>query len=432
MLQKTPTTEIKAPPEVAESEISAILAAGSRRRGVGRYAAIALVAGVVLVGVWLWLASGSGTQAVSYTTAPVTHGDLVVTVAATGTVQPTNTVEVSSELSGTIGAVLANFNDTVKAGDTLAMLKTDKLDANVTLAQATVTAREADVRQATVSEQESVAAVDRATRLLDRGVITQEAFETATAVRERAVAALAVANANLETARANLAIAENERSKAAIVSPIDGVVLDRNAEAGQTVAAALQAPVLFTLAEDLATMQVEVNIDEADIASVEEGDAATFTVEAYRERTFPAAIEQVRYSPETIEGVVTYKAVLAVDNADLLLRPGMTAIADIVVEEVSGTLMVPNAALRYAPSAAQASTGRSGGLLGLLMPRPPASPQSTPASGTAGGNTVWVLRDGQPTEVAVEIGLSDGTFTAVTGGGLVEGDLVIVGARTAS
>ena len=161
-------------------------------------------------------------------------------------------------------------------------------------------------------------------------------------------------------------------------------------------------------------------------------DKATFSVEAHQGRSFPATIAQLRYSPATVEGVVTYKAVLSVDNSDLLLRPGMTAVADIVVDEVTDTLMVPNAALRYSPPATQTGGNRGAGLLGLLIPRPPATPQVQQPPAADGSRTVWVLRDDAPVAVSITTGLSDGTHTAVTGGDLTVDDKVIVGSKAAS
>lgn len=438
MLQKTPQpampvrddTPAVMPQAEAQPDIAAVLKSGGSSRRWRRYLIVGAVAMLAGAGLWYWLAASTSSSAVTYTTAAVTRGDLTVTVTATGTVQPTNEVEVSSELSGTVSSVSVDFNDVVKKGQTLATLKTDKLDANVTQAQSAQTAREADVRQAEVTAGETARALDRAGRLLGTGVIAQEAYDTAKAAGDRASAALAVAKANLETAKANLSISQADRGKADILSPIDGVVLARNVEVGQTVAASLQAPVLFTLAEDLAKMQLEVNIDEADVGSIAEGDSAVFTVEAYRDRTFPAKIAQIRYSPATVEGVVAYKAILTVDNSELLLRPGMTATADITVEELKDTLMVPNAALRYSPPAAQTSRGGGAGLLGLLMPRPPSAPQQIQT--TDGRSTVWVLRDNAPVAVSVKTGLSDGSHTAIADGDLTADDKVIVGAKSAS
>jgi HlyD family secretion protein len=427
MLQQSPK-----PPPAAEPDIAAVL---KQSRSSGRWRRVVyVVAAVVLVaaGAWVWLSSGSGSTAVVYTTAPATRGDLTVTVTATGTVEPTNEVEVSSELSGMIASVSVDFNDTVKKGQMLAMLKTDKLDANVELAKATLSARNADVLQAQASLNEAAAAFARAQQLMDKGVATQEAYDAAKAANDRAAAAVTAAEATREVAAANLRISQQELDKACICSPVDGVVLSRNVEVGQTVASSLQAPVLFTLADDLTKMQAQVDIDEADVGKVAVGDHATFSVEAYENRSFPATISQIRYSPETVEGVVTYKAILTVDNTDLSLRPGMTATADIVVEEVKDVLQVSNAALRYAPPATQQSDRSNGtGLLGLLMPRRPER-ATTPTVGRDGQRTVWVLRDGAPAAVSVRTGATDGSHTAIVGGDLAEGDKVITGSRTPS
>ncbi len=212
-----------------------------------------------------------------------------------------------------------------------------------------------------------------------------------------------------------------------IRSPINGVVLSRDVSAGQIVAASLSAPTLFTLAEDLRQMQLLVDIDEADIGQVKVGDSATFTVDAYPGRSFPATITQVRFSPETTDDVVTYKGVLAVDNAELLLRPGMTATATITVAEEKDRLLVPNAALRYAPPPAVAEDSGGSGLIGLIMPRPPSD-----RSGTATGKAAWVLRGEVPTEVAVTPGATDGRQTVITAGALAVGDLVITDQRSAA
>jgi len=427
MLQQSPK-----PPPAAEPDIAAVLK-GSRSSGRWRRVLYAVVVAVVVAaGAWVWWSSGSRSTAVEYTTQPVTRGDLTVTVTATGTVEPTNEVEVSSELSGMIASVSVDFNDTVKKGQTLAMLKTDKLEANVELAKATLSARNADVLQAQASLGEAAAAFARTQQLMDKGVATQETYDAAKAANDRAGAAVAAAEATRDVASANLRISQQELDKACICSPVDGVVLSRNVEVGQTVASSLQAPVLFTLADDLTKMQAQVDIDEADVGKVAVGDHATFSVEAYENRSFPATISQIRYSPETVEGVVTYKAILTVDNTDLSLRPGMTATADIVVQEVKDVLQVSNAALRYAPPVTEQSTRSNGtGLLGLLMPRRPERP-TTPTVGRDGQRTVWVLRDGEPAAVSVKTGATDGSHTAIVGGDLAEGDKVITGSRTPS
>jgi HlyD family secretion protein len=425
MLQKTPQ-----PDTVAGPDIKALL---QRRGPSARYGRMALAAlGLLLVGagLWYWWASSSGSSAVVYSTSPAVHGDLTVTVNATGTVEPTNQVEISSELSGTIDTVLVDFNEAVTTGQVLARLDTDKLVANRDLASATLKAREASVRQAEATLAETTSSLERARTLESKGVSSTQTLETAKAAADRAEAALGVARADLEVAKANLAISETDLEKSEIRSPIDGVVLDRAIEPGQIVAASFSAPVLFTIAEDLSEMELQVDIDEADMASVKTGDEATFSVEAYRERDFPATIAEIRYLPETVEGVVTYKAVLSVDNSDLALRPGMTATAEISVEEVEDALLVPNAALRYAPAVAEEESSGSG-LIGMLLPRPRGG-QGSSASNVDGTQTVWILRDGAPEAVSVEAGSSDGTRTAIVGGDLEEGDLVIVGAKSGS
>ena len=412
-------------------DIAAVLeGARPRRRRIGQIAVWAAVAVVAAGGLWYWWAASGAGSAVTYTTQAARLGDLTVTVTATGTVEPTNEVELSSELSGMIGSVEVDFNDRVTEGQALARLKTDQLQANVDLATATLAARKAELDQAeaTVSEKEHI--YERAKQLLEKAFSSTETFETAEANHARAIAARAAAAANLDIASANLKIARSNLEKADITSPINGVVLDRDVEVGQIVASSLSAPVLFTLAEDLTKMQLQVDVDEADMGLVTEGDQATFTVEAFSDREFPAAIAQLRLSPETVEGVVTYKAILTVDNTEQLLRPGMTATAEISVKSVTGALLVPNAALRYSPPVAEESSSGSG-LLGLLMPRPPGSATPTSADGT-GRRTVWLLRNGSPVAVSVTTGLSDGTYTEITDGDVAEGDAVIVGSKTAS
>jgi HlyD family secretion protein len=430
MLQKTSETVGSSP----GSEIGAVLASGRKSGRRRRLLAIGAVVVVVLAGSAVWLTSGSGGPSIAYTTQPVTQGDLTVTVTATGTVQPTNEVAISSELSGTVQSVLADYNDTVKKGEVLAKLDTDTLNANLALAQATLAARRADVAQAQATVAETDIALKRAGDLVARNVSSQSTLDSAKADSQRAQAALASAEANQKIAAANLSIAETNLAKAEIVSPIDGVVLSRDVEPGQIVASSLSAPTLFTLAEDLRNMQLEVGIDEADMGQVKHGDTASFTVEAYPGKSFPAEIAQVRYSPETVEGVVTYTAVLTVDNAGLLHRPGMTATTDITVETVKDAIQVPNAALRWSPpvEAARGGTNRGAGLLGLLLPRGPG--RGAPPGGAAAPNgraKVWVLRDGEPVAVPVMVGSSDGVHTAVTGN-LTVNDRVIVGSRTAS
>ena len=239
---------------------------------------------------------------------------------------------------------------------------------------------------------------------------------------------MVAAQADIEVAKADMAMTQTDITKSRIISPVDGIVLKRAAEPGQTVASSFQAPVLFTLAEDLTHMQLEADVDEADIGAVKEGQKATFTVDAYPGRAFPAVIDTIEYSPKVTDNVVTYKAVLTVDNSDLLLRPGMTATAQIVVQEVPGALAVPNAALRYAPPKEQKSQGFS--VMNLFIPRmPPATKNSAPSAD--GMRTLYVLENGAPRSVSVHAGVSDGKDTEILSGEVKAGDQVIVASKAA-
>lgn len=407
------------------SDIEATLAQARQGRHRGRWVLLFAAALLAGSGAWWWIASDARSSAVTYRTAEVTRGDLTVTVTATGTIEPTNLVEISSELSGTLTAVHVGFNDVVTAGEVLAALDTTKLEAQLAVQRASLAAAEAQLVSAETTLAEARASFERTESLDQRGLVALTQFTAAKATLERAEAARAVAAANVDLARANAEAQEAELEKACICSPIDGVVLDVAAEKGQIVAATMSAPVLFTIAEDLSQMELRVDVAEADIGLIDVGNPARFTVEAYDARRFEAAITQVRFASEVTEGLVTYKAILAVDNPDLALRPGMTAVAEIAVARAEDVLMVPNAALRYAPPAAteEDDEGGSGGFLGMMMPDPPGVDG---ARGEADPNTVWVLRDGTPAEVAVERGQSDGTRTAILSGEIAEGDDVIL------
>ena len=369
---------------------------------------------------WYYMSRSTGAAEVRYTTETVAKGDLVVVVTATGTVQPTTEVEVSSELSGTLASVSVDYNDTVKVGQVLAQLDTTKLTAQVDNARAQLAAAKARVTQAEASAREAAAVLTTQQELAARGVATRKDMVGFEASDQRAQAAVEIARADLTLAEANLDLVSADLGKADIRSPINGVVLDRTAEAGQIVAASFEAPVLFKLAEDLERMQLLVDIDEADIGKVKIGDVADFTVEAYPGRSFPAKITQVRFAPETTNDVVTYKAVLSVANPDGLLRPGMTATAVITVDKVAGAFLVPNAALRYAPPMVAEKEGPSGGLIGLILPS-----RSGGDATLGSGKSIWLLKAGAPAEMPVQLGASDGRVTVVTGD-LTVGDQVIL------
>lgn len=365
-----------------------------------------------------------------YETEEVKRGRLEVTVSATGNLQPTNQVDVGSELSGIIDKVFVDVNDQVKRGQVLARLDTRRLEDQVARSRAALVAAEAAVAQARATLQDAranLARLEEVARLSGGKVPSQAELETGRANVAKAEAALRSAEAGVEQARATLRTDETNLAKASIRSPIDGVVLMRKVEPGQTVAASLQAPVLFTLAEDLTRMELQVNVDEADVGQVKPGQQATFTVDAWPGRKYPAVIERVAYGSQVTEGVVYYPTTLRVNNDDLSLRPGMTATAEILTAVRDDVLLVPNAALRFTPRS-NAGTKKKGGILDALLPKPP-RPESgrvpKEAKRKDAPRRVWVLRDGTPTPVEVTLGLSNGRVTEVTGGALEPGMKVI-------
>jgi HlyD family secretion protein len=410
-----------------QREIEASLGVGSAKHHTVKWLAwIGTAVVIAALGVW-WMQSAEERSQVTYLSEAVSQGVLTVSVSATGTIEPTNNVEVSSELSGTIAEVLVDYNDAVEAGQVLARLDTVQLDAQLSVQTASHAVAEAQLASARASLVEAEADFEIALQLDERGVISHTSFTASEAALGRARASLSSAQANVDLVQAQLESQQAILSKATIVSPINGVVLDRSVDAGQIVAASLSAPELFSIAEDLTQMELQVDVAEADIGRVEVGDKASFTVDAYDDMLFPAQISMVRYASESVDGLVTYKAILSVDNDDLLLRPGMTATADVIVAQYDDVLLVSNAALRFAPpqvTEEEASDGDSGsgGLLSLVMP----SRNQSSGAPAASDDTVWVQRDGTAVEIAVETGDSDGLQTIVTGGDLASGDQVII------
>jgi HlyD family secretion protein len=318
----------------------------------------------------------------------------------------------------------------VKVDQVLARLDTSKLEAQVTQSRAALESAKAKVlqAQATVSEtRNKLAQLQRVRELSNHKVPSQIEFDAAEAASERAKADEASARAAVSQARAALEVYETDLSKAVIRSPIDGIVLTRSAEPGQTVAASFQAPVLFTLAEDLTKMELHVDVDEADVGQIQEGQKATFTVDAYPNRTFEAQITQARFASKTVEGVVTYETVLKVDNSDLSLRPGMTATADITVKKVENVILIPSTALRFAPPVPDEKKP-SGSLVGSLLPRPPraASKQREDLTSNKKQQRVWILKEGQPTAIPVTIGATDGILTEVVAGDIEPGTALLI------
>lgn len=409
-----------------EPDLAALIGAHGRARKSGRrklYGALALAA--LAAGLGWYLIAGRGGAAYRYTTAPVTRGDLTVIVTATGTVQPVAKVDVSSPISGIVRKVNVDYNSPVKRGDVLAELDRETLLATEASARAQLAVARANVAKAEAQAEAARATLERQTALSEQRIISTQTLEDARLSAQSAEAALKAAGAEVLVAEANLKVATTNLDRAVITSPIDGVVLTRSIDEGATVAASLQAPVLFSIAGDLKQMELQVDVDEADIGGVSVGDKATFSVDAYRNRSFPAEITDIRFVSETINNVVTYKALLKVDNAGMLLRPGMTATADIVEDTVKGALLAPNTALRYVPPAEPAASG------GFSLFRPPRGGALTKAEPKTGSRSLWLLRDGAPVEVPVEIGQTDGRNTVIVKGDIAEGALVITDAVAA-
>ncbi|MBI5075446.1 MAG: efflux RND transporter periplasmic adaptor subunit [Nitrospirae bacterium] len=397
-------------------------------RRLMKYLIIALVAILAVAAVIMWKTAGK-TTVPQYKTEQVRRGELTVIVTATGTLQPTNTVSVGSELSGIIKSVEVNYNDRVKIGQVLARLDTLKLEAQLTQSKAALESAKAKVlqAQATVAETRAKLSQLQKVRELSNGKVpSQSEIDAAEAAFERAKADAASAIATVTEAQAILQANETDLFKAIFRSPINGIVLTRNIEPGQTVAASFQAPVLFTLAEDLKQMELHVNVDEADVGKVQEGQKATFSVSAYPNRTFEARITQARYASTTTSGVVTYETVLKVSNTDLYLRPGMTATADITVKKVENAILVPSAALRFTPPVQQEEKS-STGLVGSLLPRPPSGTQQRIDTTTNGKQQrVWTLKNGQLSPVSVTTGSTSGLMTEILTGDIQSGMEVVV------
>jgi HlyD family secretion protein len=357
----------------------------------------------IALGVAFWLLPPiEWESAPRYETVLPRRGDVRVIVTATGALEPLNQVDVGSELSGVVAFLGADFNQTVHRGQVLARLNDVLFAAEVRRSRASLQVAIGRSSEASARVREMRAEVERLDRLreLSAGRLpsTRDYIAAVTGL-ERAEAQSVSAAAEVELAQANLEFDEARLRNTEIVSPCDGVVMSRNVEVGQTLASAFAAPVLFRIAEDLRSMKLLVDIDEADIGRVREGMSAEFTVDAYPERTFPARIVQVRFASSATEGVVTYAAELAVDNKDLLLRPGMTATANITVQQAKDALLVPNEALYFQAGAE------------------PVGPSE---------ERVWTLLASQLQAIELKTGLTDGVVTEADGAGLTEATPLVV------
>jgi HlyD family secretion protein len=396
----------------------------------GGAALLAILGGAGMVAVKKWQSSAE--PAVRYTTQEARIGNLTTTVTATGKLYPMGEeVDVGSEVSGIIDSVEADYNDHVKVGQVLARINTERYEAAVLQSKAALAAARAKVQDAQVTVTETEAAYKRTKDARERSKgqsPSQHDLDTALAAYERAKVAVTSAQASVTQAEATLSSDQTNLSKTVIKSPVDGMILARKVSSGQTIAAQFAVTTMFVLAKDLRQMELHVNIDEADVGQVKEGQKAAFTVDAFPGHSFPGRITQLRYNATTTSGVVTYEAIISVDNREMLLRPGMTATAAITVYSVEHALLVPNLALRFTPPAQSASApGEQRSWLRKLMPGPP--PMSTrPADPESTDNSpkVYVLRNAEPSPVAVKTGATNGKLTEILSGGIASGVPLVI------
>ncbi len=399
-------------------------------------AALILVVAVVLV------RTLGGSAASQYASQPVRRGALQVTVSATGRLAPINQIQVGSELSGLVTKVLVDVNDRVKAGQALALVDPSRFADTVRQSEAQLAANQAAVAQAMATLAQNAAQqarLEEVFRLSGGKVPSDTELVAGRAEAARAKAALAAARANVAAAQAALSSNRINLTRTVIRAPVNGVVLTRQIEPGQTVAASFNTPTLFVIAQDLAQMKLPVAIDEADVGEVAQDQQASFTVDAFPGERFPASISRVDLgsnltattstsASSTAAQVVSYNANLTVNNAALRLRPGMTATAEIITKARPNVLLVPNAALRFTPSDANAATKGFASAIVPSRPRRSGDRQSQAATrGKGARQTVYVLEKGAPRAVEIQTGVSDGSLTEVVGGALKPGMQVITG-----
>lgn len=419
------------PPQPRPEDVLAVLNQGRRTNKWLRWGILLSLVLAVGGGLFWWQRGRSEPPPIRYQTTPVAVGNLEETVTAVGTLNPVDAVELGAEVTGKLVKVNVDVNDVVSVGQVLAEIDPEQLQARLQESAASLNNAVASQRSAEASLSEADLKAERMQALYGRGLTSSQELETAQAAAARARANVAAAKAQVTVAQAGVTSAKTALSRALIVAPIAGVVLARNVEQGQTLTAGFQTPVLFTLGRALTELELKVEVDEADIGKVKEGQNATFTVDAYPNQQFTAKLFKLHSLPTKVEGVtsnvVTYSAVLAVANPDRLLRPGMTATATITTRTIADALLVPNVALRFEPP--RPSDGPRGGFLPFPGMRRPRSGPAQPAEAPAAKNTerVYVDANGKATPVRLEVLGSDGTRSAVKP--VAEGTELTAGAR---
>ncbi len=374
-----------------------------------------LLIGVVLAAAvagaaYLYLQKDNG--APNYRTAKVERGNILDTITATGTINAVTTVSVGSQISGTIQKLFVDYNSRVRKNQVIAQIDPKLLDASVVQAQGNLDNAKGSLEKAKVLVTDTERTYRRNKELLPDGFVAQSDVDTAQTAYDQAIAAEKSAEAGVTQAVGALEVVQTNLAYATIRSPVDGIVISRNVDVGQTVAASFQTPTLFSIAQDLTKMQIDTNVDESDIGRAAKGQTVPFTVDAWPGKTFTGVVSQVRNAPIITQNVVTYDVVVLVDNRELLLKPGMTANVTIQVRKFENILKIPNAAMRYRPpEKSKESAGGAGGKKNEPM-----------------GQRVYVIgKDGKLREVPVKSGVSDGAYTELTEGNLKEGDLLVTG-----
>jgi HlyD family secretion protein len=364
-----------------------------------------LIAGILILAIIVSafiLLRGNGSKP-QFGTEKVSRGDIVMTVTSTGTVNPVTTVLVGTQVSGTIKEIYVDFNSAVRKGQLIARIDTSLFDAQVNQARANVFSARANLEKAEATLVDAKRTMDRNKELFSKNLVARSDLDTAETNHETARASVSAAKAQVAQTEAALRVAETNLHYTKIVSPVDGIVVSRNVDVGQTVAASFQTPTLFSIAQDLTKMQINANVDESDIGNIKVGQDVEFIVDAYPDVTFKGRVWQVRNAPITVQNVVTYDVVIQVENPELKLKPGMTANVSIIVSVKKDVLKMPNAALRFRPSE-----------------------KGTQTPEKKGGPGVWISDRGQLRRIPVSTGISDGSYTELVSGDLREGQEIIV------
>jgi len=409
------------------------------KRWLPRFIALAIVAGAA-VGIWVWKPWAKAATPITFSTVTVGKGAIAAQVTANGTLSARGTVQVGAQVSGRIVELKVDFNDPVKKGQLIAKLDESVLKAQLEQANAALAVAQANLNRSNVALVDAERTLKRQKSLQDQSLVAGATVEQAQVAFDTARANVVASRAQITQAAANVSQAKLNLSYATISSPVDGVVLSRSVELGQTVAASMSAPILFTIAEDLAFMQINTAVAESDVGRLAAGMKVTFTVDAFSGKTFDGVVRQVRNAPTTTQGVVTYDAVIDVENPEKSLRPGMTANVTFVLEQVADAVKIPNSALRFKPSREQMQAvfadlgGGRGSGSGSARWGGRGSEGGPPGMGGPGGarggqasdrKMLYKLVDGKPRPVRVKVGLTDGSSTQLVEGDLAPGDLLI-------